>query len=65
MAGAGTSVGANAWKADEAMSRADFCKGLGVVLKELNETRGPAVGDQVLSDFGSLLSNSLRANPNP
>lgn len=37
--GAGTSVGANAREADEAMSRADFCKSLGIVLKELSESR--------------------------
>lgn len=39
MTGCGTSVGANAWEADEAMSRKDFAKTLGVVPKELNETR--------------------------
>ncbi len=37
--GAGTSVGANVWEASEAMSRADFCKSLGVAVKELSETR--------------------------
>lgn len=39
MAAAGTSVGANTFEADEAMSRADFVKTLGIVNKELNETR--------------------------
>jgi four helix bundle protein len=37
--GCGTSVGANLSEADEAMSRPDFCKCLGIVVKELNETR--------------------------
>jgi len=37
--GAGTSVGANAAEADEAMSRKDFCKCLAIVLKELAELR--------------------------
>ena len=37
--GSGTSVGANIYEADEAMSRPDFCKSLGIVIKELNETR--------------------------
>jgi four helix bundle protein len=36
---AGTSVGANAFEADEAMSRPDFVKTLSIVNKELNETR--------------------------
>ncbi len=39
IAAAGTSVGANSFEADEAMSRADFCKTLAIVIKELNETR--------------------------
>jgi four helix bundle protein len=39
MAAAGTSVGANAFEADEAMSRPDFVKTLSIVNKELNETR--------------------------
>lgn len=39
MAAAGTSVGANTFEADEAMSRADFVKTLSIVNKELNETR--------------------------
>ncbi|MEX2219601.1 MAG: four helix bundle protein [Phycisphaerales bacterium] len=38
MSGAGTSVGANVYEADEALSRPDFCKCLGIALKELNET---------------------------
>lgn len=37
--GGGTSVGANVFEADEAMSRADFCRCLGISLKELSETR--------------------------
>lgn len=37
--GCGTSVGANVFEADEAMSRADFCKCLGIAVKELNEVR--------------------------
>ncbi len=37
--GAGTSVGANTWEADEAMSRADFRKCLSIAAKELAETR--------------------------
>ncbi len=37
--GAGTSVGANLFEADQAMSRADFCKCLGTVTKEANECR--------------------------
>lgn len=39
LVGAGTSVGANTREADEAMSRKDFTKGLGVVLKELAEAQ--------------------------
>ncbi|MCE2966679.1 MAG: four helix bundle protein [Phycisphaerales bacterium] len=39
LAGAGTAVGANVWESDDALSRADFCKCLGIALKELNETR--------------------------
>jgi len=39
MVGAGTSVGANVHEADEALSRKDFCKALGIVLKELSESR--------------------------
>ncbi len=37
LVGCGTSVGANTREADEAMSRPDFCKALGIVLKELGE----------------------------
>lgn len=37
--GSGTSVGANVAEADEALSRADFCKCIGIALKELAETR--------------------------
>lgn len=37
--GCGTSVGANLFEADEAMSRADFCRCLSIAIKELNETR--------------------------
>lgn len=36
---AGTSVGANFCEADEALSRADFCKTIGIALRELAETR--------------------------
>ena len=36
---AGTSVGANVFEADEAMTRADFVKCLCIATKELNETR--------------------------
>ncbi|MFN9991992.1 MAG: four helix bundle protein [Phycisphaerales bacterium] len=36
---AGTSVGANVFEADEAMSRPDFVKTLSVAAKELAETR--------------------------
>ena len=39
MFGCGTSVGANICEADEAVSRPDFAKTLGIVLKELNECR--------------------------
>lgn len=39
MYGAGTAISANAFEADEALSRADFCKCLGVSGKELSETR--------------------------
>ena|SRR5712671_2746739 len=39
MSGSGTAVGANTFEADEALSRPDFCKCLGIALKELNETR--------------------------
>lgn len=37
--GAGTSVGANLFEADQAMSRADFCKCLGTATKEASECR--------------------------
>lgn len=39
VAASGTSVGANTFEADEALSRKDFCKALGIANKELNETR--------------------------
>lgn len=39
MMGAGTSVGANIWEACEALSRADFCKTIGIAVKELSESR--------------------------
>ncbi len=39
MMGSGTSVGANTFEADEAMSRADFAKTLCIAIKEINETR--------------------------
>jgi len=38
LVGSGTSAAANLFEADEAMSRADFCKCLAIVVKELNET---------------------------
>lgn len=37
--GCGSSVGANLFEADEAMSRADFCRCLAICINELNETR--------------------------
>ncbi len=37
--GSGTSVGANVFEADEALSRKDFTKCLSIAVKELNETR--------------------------
>jgi four helix bundle protein len=39
IAAAGTSVGANVFEADEAMSRPDFVKTLSIAAKELAETR--------------------------
>ena len=39
IAASGTSVGANTFEADEAMSRKDFVKSLGIALKEPSETR--------------------------
>jgi four helix bundle protein len=39
MIGSGTAVGANICESDEALSRADFCKGVGIALKELGEAR--------------------------
>lgn len=39
MFGAMTSVAANAFEADEAMSRSDIVKCLSISVKELNETR--------------------------
>ncbi len=39
LAGSGTSVGANLFEADEALSPKDFVRCLGIVNKELNETR--------------------------
>lgn len=38
MVGSGTSAAANICESDEAMSRADFCKGLGIANKEIVET---------------------------
>ena len=35
----GTSIGANAFETSEALSRPDFCRGIGVILKELAEIR--------------------------
>lgn len=37
--GCGTSFGANAFEADEAQSRPEFCRIVGTVLRELNESR--------------------------
>lgn len=37
--GCGTSVGANMSEADEAVSSPDFCRALGIALRELSETR--------------------------
>lgn len=39
LTGSGTAFGANLFEADEAMSRADFCKCVCIAIKELNETR--------------------------
>ena len=39
LAASGTSVGANVFEADEAMSRKDFIKCLSIAAKELSETR--------------------------
>lgn len=36
---AGTSVAANGFEAAEALSRPDFCKTIGIMIKELNEAR--------------------------
>lgn len=34
-----TSVGANVFEADEAMTRKDFCKSMAIAVKEVNEAR--------------------------
>ena len=39
MIGSGTSIGANVYEADEAMTNADFVKCLCIAVKEVNETR--------------------------
>ena len=39
MMGCGSSVGANVFEADEALSAGDFCKCVGISNKEANETR--------------------------
>lgn len=39
IAACGTAVGANLFEADEALSRADFAKCVGISVKELNELR--------------------------
>lgn len=39
MVGCGTSVGANAFEADQAVSAPDFCKALGTCVKELSESQ--------------------------
>jgi len=36
---AGTSVGANSFEADAAVSRGDFCRALGIAVKEASEVR--------------------------
>ncbi|MCC6229113.1 MAG: four helix bundle protein [Phycisphaerales bacterium] len=38
LTGSGTAIGANVFEADEALSRPDFCKCIGIALKELSET---------------------------
>ncbi|MFM9994295.1 MAG: four helix bundle protein [Phycisphaerales bacterium] len=37
--GCGSGVGANCYESDEAVSRKDFCKGVGWAIKELSECR--------------------------
>lgn len=39
LTGCGTAVGANLFEADEALSRPDFNKCVGIAVKELNESR--------------------------
>ena len=39
LTGSGASVAANTYEADEALSRPDFVKTLGIAMKELSETR--------------------------
>lgn len=39
MVGCGTSVGANTFEADQAVSAADFCKAIGIAVRELAETQ--------------------------
>ncbi len=39
LSASGTSIGANVFEADEGLSRPDFCKCLGIAVKELSETR--------------------------
>jgi len=39
LAASGTSIGANVFEADEAMSRPDFVRCLAIAVKEANETR--------------------------
>lgn len=39
LVGCGSSVGANLFEADEAMSRKDFCRCISISIKELNEVR--------------------------
>jgi four helix bundle protein len=39
LVGSGTSIGANLAEADEALSKKDWLKSVGIVLKELGETR--------------------------
>lgn len=62
--GCGTSVGANVFEADEAMSRPDFVKCLCIAVKELNESifglRLVSLNEWVRADrITSLLDESL------
>jgi four helix bundle protein len=56
--GCGTSVGANLREADEAVSRPDFCRAMGTVLKELGESR---FWLELVSERGWIPSRRLTA----